>query len=323
MASASGDTTLNGTSGADNLVGGSGNDSLSGGAGADRLNGGSGNDTLDGGSGIDTVLGGSGTDTLIFKAYQNQYRLAGTYVDGTASYTGTLSGGTIYDNGSATTLTTFSGYDNYDGGNGTVKTGTAEIDTLKIYVSVLQSNDLAFMAALQDEIDYFNNVYYPAHKNSNTGQADQSVYEFKSINLKISAIEHIDSIIHVDLSTNDGPVAVADTNAGDAVTEAGVNPGNTPFSATLGRQATCWPTTPTSDTGIPRRCRRSMATATKVGTRCRGTYGSVTINSNGSYTYTLDNTDTDTKALAQGADGDRHVHLHGDGRARRDLDRRR
>ncbi|HEY7230142.1 MAG TPA: VCBS domain-containing protein, partial [Pseudolabrys sp.] len=30
--------------------------------------------------------------------------------------------------------------------------------------------------------------------------------------------------------TNDGPVAVADTNAGDAVTEAGVNPGNTPFA---------------------------------------------------------------------------------------------
>ena len=27
--------------------------------------------------------------------------------------------------------------------------------------------------------------------------------------------------------TNDAPVAVADTNAGDAVTEAGVNPGNT------------------------------------------------------------------------------------------------
>ena len=31
-----------------------------------------------------------------------------------------------------------------------------------------------------------------------------------------------------------------------------------------------------------------------------GTYGSVTINSDGSYTYTLDNTDAQTNALAQG-----------------------
>src|SRR5205814_2933758 len=30
--------------------------------------------------------------------------------------------------------------------------------------------------------------------------------------------------------TNDGPVAVADTNASDPVVEAGVNPGNTPFA---------------------------------------------------------------------------------------------
>ena len=36
--------------------------------------------------------------------------------------------------------------------------------------------------------------------------------------------------------TNDAPVAVADTNAGDAVTESGVNPGNTPFPATVGHR---------------------------------------------------------------------------------------
>src|SRR5437868_2918008 len=112
MASASGDNTLIGTSSTDNLVGGSGNDTLSGGAGNDSLNGGSGNDTLDGGSGIDTVLGGSGTDTLIFKAYENQYRLGATYVAGSGVLPGTLSGGTIYDNGAAAG-TSFSGYDIY------------------------------------------------------------------------------------------------------------------------------------------------------------------------------------------------------------------
>jgi len=39
--------------------------------------------------------------------------------------------------------------------------------------------------------------------------------------------------------TNDAPVAVADDNAGDAVVESGVNPGNTPFAATPRRPATC------------------------------------------------------------------------------------
>ena len=39
--------------------------------------------------------------------------------------------------------------------------------------------------------------------------------------------------------TNDGPVAVADTNAGDPVVESGVNPGNTPFPGDARRSATC------------------------------------------------------------------------------------
>ena len=199
MAGASGDTTLTGGSGSDNLVGGSGNDILSGGAGSDRLNGGSGNDILDGGSGFDTLLGGSGADCLIYRAYENQYKLGGTYVSGT------LTNATIYDNGvQLVGATTFTGYDNYDGGNGTVKAGTAEIDTLKIYLSVQQSNDSAFMAALNAEINYFNTVWLLAHKNLQTGQADQSVYQFQSINLKVSAIEQIATPV-VDLSTNHAP----------------------------------------------------------------------------------------------------------------------
>ncbi|WP_029586512.1 Ig-like domain-containing protein, partial [Bradyrhizobium sp. URHD0069] len=198
-------TTPTGTSGSDNLVGGSGADILSGGAGDDRLNGGSGTDTLDGGSGFDTLLGGSGADTLIFKAYANEYKLGSTYVAGSGALPGTLTGGTLYDNGVLQSGTSFKGYDNYDGGNGTVAGGTAEIDTLKISVSVQQNNDDAFMQALNAEINYFNTVWYPAHKNNQTGQADQTVYEFKSINLKVSAIEKIAPVV-VDTTTNHAPV---------------------------------------------------------------------------------------------------------------------
>ena len=39
--------------------------------------------------------------------------------------------------------------------------------------------------------------------------------------------------------TNDAPVAVADTNGGDAVSESGVNPGNTPFAGDPSAPATC------------------------------------------------------------------------------------
>src|SRR5437764_7370578 len=202
---ASGPTTLTGTAGNDTLIGGSGNDTLSGGAGNDFLNGGSGNDTLDGGTGFDTLLGGSGADTLIYKAYQNEYILGATYTT-TGTYTGTLSGGTYYDNGAALTgAVRFVGYDSYDGGNGTVATGTAEIDTLQIYVSVQQFNDTVFMQALNNEINYFTNVWLPAHRNAQTGQADQSIYQFHTINLRISAIESIapirpDVVLTADVS---------------------------------------------------------------------------------------------------------------------------
>src|SRR5262245_49901890 len=212
MASASGTTILTGTSGNDNYTGGAGDDNLSGGAGDDRLNGGSGNDTLDGGSGFDTILGGSGTDKLVFKAYENEYKLGSTYVAGSGALPGTLTGGSLYDNGVLQSGTTFKGYDIYDGGNGNVASGTAEIDTLKICVSVQQNNDAAFMQALNDEINYFNNVWYPAHKNNQTGQADQTIYAFKSINLKISAIEKI-APVNVDLTTNHASIANADTHA--------------------------------------------------------------------------------------------------------------
>src|SRR5438132_6642619 len=166
---ASGPTTIimTGTTN-DNLVGGSGNDYLSGGAGSDRLNGGSCNDTLNGGSGFDTVLGGSGSDILIYKAYENQYVLNGTYLNQQ------LTGGTYYSGTDQTALntlptqtvltgaTSFQGYDSYDGGNGAVQLGKAgsvpDVDTLQIWLDAQQLND----AAVQAEISYYKNVWVPA-----------------------------------------------------------------------------------------------------------------------------------------------------------------
>ncbi|RWA83425.1 S-layer family protein [Mesorhizobium sp.] len=282
-------TSTVGTDGNDNLVGGSGSDVLSGGDGSDRLNGGSGADTLDGGSGIDTLLGGSGADTLIFLSYENQYRL----------------GGAIYDDGVQTAQTAFTGYDNYDGGNGTVKGGTAEIDTLKIVVSVQQSNDAAFMAALNAEIAYFQNVWLPAHVNTSTGQADQSIYEFKTINLKISAIEKI-APITVDLSTNHAPIGFDDTSLSAGATAATEKGGT--LNGSGGSNATGNVISNDTDvdggslivSAVRTGGTEGAGSAGTVGSGLVGAHGTLTLNSDGSYTYIVNENDATVQALNAG-----------------------
>ncbi|TRC92177.1 hypothetical protein FJV77_25860, partial [Mesorhizobium sp. WSM4306] len=202
-------TTL-GTSGNDNLVGGSGDDVLLGGAGSDRLNGGSGADTLDGGSGFDTLLGGSGADTLIYRAWENQYKF----------------GSLVYGTGTTAGQTAFSGYDIYDGGNGNAAKGTAEIDTLAIYLSNDQLANTSFMTAFNAEIAQFR-AFIAANSNSNTGQAGQAEFTFSTINLKVSAIERItvlDSDGHVPVYVDIVDSALSDSDNNSVVTFTFVGP---------------------------------------------------------------------------------------------------
>ncbi len=60
----SGNDTLSGTTGDNVIIGGNGNDTLSGGSGNDTLTGGTGNDILTGGTGTDSLSGGDDVDTL-------------------------------------------------------------------------------------------------------------------------------------------------------------------------------------------------------------------------------------------------------------------
>jgi VCBS repeat-containing protein len=93
--------------------------------------------------------------------------------------------------------------------------------------------------------------------------------------------------------TNDAPAAVADDNAGDPVTESGVGPGNDPFPGDPTASGNVLANDTDADAG-------DSKTVTTTGVFA-GTYGSLTLNADGSWTYTLDNTDSDTNALAQGA----------------------
>ncbi|MES2193461.1 MAG: VCBS domain-containing protein [Pseudomonadota bacterium] len=95
--------------------------------------------------------------------------------------------------------------------------------------------------------------------------------------------------------TNDAPVAVADTNAGDPVVEAGAaGPGDpTAVGNVLNNDTDV-------DTGRVLTVSAVNGVAGNVGATVGGTYGSVVIGANGGYTYTLNNNDPDTNALAQG-----------------------
>ncbi len=90
---------------------------------------------------------------------------------------------------------------------------------------------------------------------------------------------------------NDGPIANADVNGTDLVTEAGVKPVNTAFpgdSSATGNLLS-------NDTDLDL---TDTKTVTTTGT-FTGNYGSVIIGANGVWTYTLNNADPDTNALAQ------------------------
>ncbi len=100
---------------------------------------------------------------------------------------------------------------------------------------------------------------------------------------------------------NDPPVAIADTNAADAVVESGVNPGNTPFAGDAAAAGNVLTNDTDVDEGATKTVSAVNGNAGNVGVTITGTYGSVVIGSDGSYTYTLNNADADTNALAQGA----------------------
>jgi VCBS repeat-containing protein len=99
-------------------------------------------------------------------------------------------------------------------------------------------------------------------------------------------------------SINHAPIAVADTNTNDAVTEAGIGAGN----AVLAGDASASGNVLANDTDVDLGDTRTVSAVAGgiVGSARAGTYGSVTINANGSYAYSLDNTLPATNALAQG-----------------------
>ena len=105
---------------------------------------------------------------------------------------------------------------------------------------------------------------------------------------------------------NDAPVAVADANAGDAVTELGVNPSDTPFVGDPSATGNVLENDSAGDAGDSKTV-VGVAAGTPgdvdggVGIPVDGTYGSLVVGSDGAWTYTLDNSRPATQTLGQDA----------------------
>ena len=100
--------------------------------------------------------------------------------------------------------------------------------------------------------------------------------------------------------SNDTPAAAADNNAGDPVTESGVNPGNTPFAGDPSAAGNVLTNDLDVDSGDTKTVVAVNGEAPNVGQPLIGTYGTLTLLANGSWSYALNNADPDTNALAQG-----------------------
>ncbi|EPE99603.1 VCBS domain-containing protein, partial [Rhizobium grahamii] len=108
---------------------------------------------------------------------------------------------------------------------------------------------------------------------------------------------------------NSAPDAHADVNLGAAVTERGVNPGNTEFAGNDSASGNVLTNDTDVDTvgGIETKSVIGVAAGVSifgasghVGTEVVGTYGTLTLNADGTWNYKLNNNDTNTQKLAQG-----------------------
>ena len=117
----------------------------------------------------------------------------------------------------------------------------------------------------------------------------------------VATVDGTSQVVTITINgANDAPVAVADSNAGDAVVESGVGPGNTPFAGDPSAAGNVLTNDIDVDSGDTRTVTAVSGSAQNVGQPLVGTYGTLTLLANGTWSYVLNNADPETDALAQG-----------------------
>ena len=114
----------------------------------------------------------------------------------------------------------------------------------------------------------------------------------------VATIDGTAQVVSITITgANDAPVAVADSNAGDAVIESG-SPG-TPFAGDPSAAGNVLTNDTDVDTGDSRTVTAVNGSA-PMSASLVGLYGTLTLPADGSWSYALNNADPDTNALAQG-----------------------
>ncbi len=117
----------------------------------------------------------------------------------------------------------------------------------------------------------------------------------------VSTVDGTKQVVTITIKgANDAPVAVADSNASDAVVESGVGPGNTPFAGDPLATGNVLTNDTDVDSGDSKTVTAVNGSALNIGQPLVGTYGTLTLLANGNWSYVLNNADPDTNALAQG-----------------------
>ena len=250
----------------DNTINGSnGSDTISGGGGDDTLSGGNGNDTISGGEGDDTVSGGNGNDDLSGDGGNDT-------LDG-GNGDDTLDGGegddVLYGGNGIDTLLGGSGNDDLFGGNGNDHLTGGEGDDL---IDGNNGFDIAYYSGPIGEYSFFAAGGYLHVVHLGGGGADGH-----DRLIRVERLVFADRTIDIGSGTN-APVAGDDAVFID------------------------------EDTGVYSSGAASVLdndfdfdgdTLTVSGGVFVGTYGTLTLNANGTYSYTLN---ASAQALAQGDD---------------------
>ncbi len=275
--------TITGSNGNDNLAGSKKDDVINGLDGDDFIDGDKGDDVIDGGDGDDTLFGGRGADTLL-GALGNDLLDGGDgddIVDG-GDGDDTLSGGDGAD-----TLTGGSGADifRFDAANNFSDSNAQAMDVITDFTSGEDKIDLQSLLGATELVWGYqtptaNGIWYAqsggdtyvyVDVGGNTGKAELAV--------RLSGLHDLSNADFLGVFNN-APVATADVNAATEDAQPDMVTGNVLAN----------------DSDV------DAGTVLHVGNpgSYTGTYGTLTLNADGSYSYVLNNAQVNVQALAQG-----------------------
>ena len=266
--------------GNDTVYGEGGNDRLMGEAGNDLLNGGAGNDLIVGGLGQDTMTGGTGNDKFVFSAglssgdhdehEDDNHEHHGYDHDNEGNWTDS-------SNATKDVITDFTAIRD----PGATATELDKIDLTQLLGATdlnwggttPTANGVWYVKDIPNNVTY---VYADINGNSATPE----------LAIKLLGLHDLTNVDFCGVK-NLGPVAVADTNA---VVEAGGIANALPGSPTASGNVLSNDSDPDFN---------AVLSVSSAGSFV-GTYGTLTLNANGTYTYLLANNQANVQALTQG-----------------------